>query len=50
MTGRSRSHLSDLGLFTGAPQHEHFCRHQWWLPEGNRGDFMAIGVYNQFMA
>jgi CubicO group peptidase (beta-lactamase class C family) len=26
MTERSRQHLSDLGLFTGAPQHEHFCR------------------------
>lgn len=23
--------------------------YQWWLPEGNRGDFMAIGVYNQFI-
>jgi CubicO group peptidase (beta-lactamase class C family) len=26
MTERSRQHLSDLDLFTGAPQHEHFCR------------------------
>lgn len=23
--------------------------YQWWLPEGDRGDFMAIGVYNQFI-
>jgi CubicO group peptidase (beta-lactamase class C family) len=23
--------------------------YQWWLPEGDRGDFMAIGVYNQFV-
>ena len=26
MTERTSQHLSDLGLFTGAPQHEHFCR------------------------
>lgn len=26
MTERASKHLSDLGLFTGAPQHEHFCR------------------------
>ena len=26
MTERSRTHLSDLGLFTGAPQAENFCR------------------------
>lgn len=26
MTERSRTHLSDLGLFTGAPQVENFCR------------------------
>ena len=26
MTERSRKHLSDLGLFTGAPQVENFCR------------------------
>ncbi|MEZ5559163.1 MAG: serine hydrolase [Pseudomonadales bacterium] len=23
--------------------------YQWWLPEGNQGDFSAIGVYNQFV-
>lgn len=23
--------------------------YQWWLGEGGRGDFMAIGVYNQFI-
>jgi CubicO group peptidase (beta-lactamase class C family) len=23
--------------------------YQWWLPEGDRGDFSAIGVYNQFV-
>ncbi|GAA0253033.1 serine hydrolase [Cryptosporangium japonicum] len=23
--------------------------YQWWLPEGNRGEFSAIGVYNQFV-
>jgi CubicO group peptidase (beta-lactamase class C family) len=23
--------------------------YQWWLNEGERGDFMAIGVYNQFI-
>ena len=26
MTERASQHLSDLGLFTGAPQHENFCR------------------------
>ncbi|HXT94609.1 MAG TPA: serine hydrolase domain-containing protein, partial [Trebonia sp.] len=26
MTERASKHLSDLRLFTGAPQHEHFCR------------------------
>jgi len=26
MTERPRKHLSDLGLFTGAPQVENFCR------------------------
>src|SRR5215471_10397942 len=28
MAERSRQRLSDLGLFTGAPQLEHFCRMQ----------------------
>ncbi|MFE4536585.1 serine hydrolase domain-containing protein [Streptomyces scopuliridis] len=23
--------------------------YQWWIPEGDRGEFMAIGVYNQFV-
>jgi CubicO group peptidase (beta-lactamase class C family) len=23
--------------------------YQWWLPEGDRGDFSAIGVYNQYV-
>ncbi|MGB2041429.1 MAG: serine hydrolase domain-containing protein [Porticoccaceae bacterium] len=23
--------------------------YQWWIPEGNSGEFMAIGVYNQFI-
>lgn len=23
--------------------------YQWWLPEGNQGDFSAIGVYNQYI-
>jgi len=23
--------------------------HQWWIPEGDVGEFMAIGVYNQFI-
>jgi CubicO group peptidase (beta-lactamase class C family) len=23
--------------------------YQWWLPEGDRGEFAAIGVYNQFV-
>ncbi|GAA4677938.1 serine hydrolase domain-containing protein [Streptomyces youssoufiensis] len=23
--------------------------YQWWLPEGDQGDFSAIGVYNQFL-
>ena len=23
--------------------------YQWWLPAGDRGDFMGIGVYNQFV-
>jgi CubicO group peptidase (beta-lactamase class C family) len=23
--------------------------YQWWLPAGDRGDFMAIGVYNQYV-
>ncbi len=23
--------------------------YQWWIPEGNRGEFSAIGVYNQFI-
>jgi CubicO group peptidase (beta-lactamase class C family) len=23
--------------------------YQWWLPEGGRGEFSAIGVYNQFV-
>jgi len=23
--------------------------HQWWIPEGTTGEFMAIGVYNQFI-
>ena len=22
---------------------------QWWIPEGDVGEFMAIGVYNQFI-
>ena len=23
--------------------------YQWWIPEGDRGEFLAIGVYNQFV-
>lgn len=23
--------------------------YQWWIPEGDRGEFTAIGVYNQFI-
>lgn len=23
--------------------------YQWWVPAGNRGDFLAVGVYNQFI-
>ena len=23
--------------------------YQWWIPENPQGDFMAIGVYNQFI-
>ena len=23
--------------------------HQWWVPDGERGEFSAIGVYNQFV-
>lgn len=23
--------------------------YQWWIPEGNEGEFLAIGVYNQFI-
>lgn len=23
--------------------------YQWWVPAGNRGDFIAVGVYNQFI-
>ena len=23
--------------------------YQWWRPAGDRGDFSAIGVYNQFV-
>jgi CubicO group peptidase (beta-lactamase class C family) len=23
--------------------------YQWWLSEGGRSDYMAIGVYNQFI-
>lgn len=23
--------------------------YQWWIPEGNEGEYAAIGVYNQFI-
>lgn len=23
--------------------------YQWWIPEGNEGEFMAVGVFNQFI-
>ena len=23
--------------------------YQWWLPPGDRGEFSAVGVYNQFV-
>ena len=23
--------------------------YQWWIPEGNEGEFMAMGVYNQYI-
>lgn len=23
--------------------------YQWWIPEGSEGDFVAIGIYNQFI-
>ena len=23
--------------------------YQWWLPDGDRGEFTAVGVYNQYV-
>jgi CubicO group peptidase (beta-lactamase class C family) len=23
--------------------------YQWWIPPGNEGEFMAMGVYNQYI-
>ena len=29
--------------------HELGYGYQWWIPEGNEGEFLAVGVYNQFI-
>ena len=29
--------------------HEFGYGYQWWIPEGDQGEFMAMGIYNQYI-
>jgi CubicO group peptidase (beta-lactamase class C family) len=42
-------HLQPGQPFVGGHQIELGYGYQWWIPAGGRGEFSAIGVYNQFV-
>ncbi len=43
------SHLEPGGPIVGDHSFGPGYGYQWWLPAGNRGDYSAIGVYNQYI-
>jgi CubicO group peptidase (beta-lactamase class C family) len=43
------AHVQPGQPFLGGHQIELGYGYQWWIPAGGRGDFTAIGVYNQFV-
>lgn len=42
-------HLAPGNVIVGDHPSEFGYGYQWWIPEGDRGEFAAIGVYNQFV-
>jgi CubicO group peptidase (beta-lactamase class C family) len=43
------SHRLQPGKDNPANDYELSYGYQWWIPEGDGGEFLAIGVYNQFI-
>lgn len=43
------SHLAPGQPFVGGHRFPLGYGYQWWYPAGNRGEFSAIGVYNQYV-
>lgn len=48
-TVASSPHLQPGKVIVGGHAFAFGYGYQWWIPEGNRGEFSAIGVYNQFV-
>lgn len=44
-----RPHLQQGKVMVGGHIFPFGYGYQWWIPEGNQGEFSAIGVYNQFV-
>ncbi len=42
-------HLAPGQVIVGGHEFAFGYGYQWWLPAGDRGDYSAIGVYNQFV-
>lgn len=45
----SASHLQPEKVLVGGHPFPFGYGYQWWIPAGDRGEFSAIGVYNQFI-
>ena len=45
----SEPHLLPGNVIVGGHKFGFGYGYQWWVPEGNEGEYSAIGVYNQFV-
>jgi len=43
------AHLEPGRPLVGGHHYDLGYGYQWWIPAGDRGEFTAIGVYNQFI-
>lgn len=48
-TSRPERHLQTGRVTVGGHVFPLGYAYQWWVPEGDRGEYSAIGVYNQFV-
>lgn len=48
-TASDEPHLQPGRVMVGGHIFPFGYAHQWWVPAGDRGEFSAIGVYNQFV-